>query len=159
MPSTYLRAHVILHWVTLLLIVAQFVFHDAISDAFDSMLRGQDIVPTPAIAAHVFGGFLVFVFALSRLAIRFSHGVPAEIDGPLLQKLAAKAVHLGLYALMIAMPVSGAVAWFQGVAAAADAHEVMKVLMLALVALHVVASLWHQFWLKDGLMRRMSLRA
>ena len=31
----------------------------------------------------------------------------------------------------------------------------VKVALLALVAVHVVAALWHQFWLKDGLMLRM----
>ncbi len=159
MVKTYSRAHVILHWVTLLLILQQFVFHDGISNAFRAMLRGQDIVPSPAIAAHVFGGFLVFVFALTRIAMRASHGVPPEAEAPPAQKLAAKAVHLGLYAVMIAMPVSGAVAWFQGVEAAGDAHEVMKVLLLVLVGLHVLGSLWNQFVMKDGLMRRMALRS
>lgn len=158
MPKTYARAHVILHWVTLLLILQQFVFHDAISEAFRAVLRGQDIVPSPVIAAHVFGGFLVFVFALTRITLRYSHGVPPEAEAPAAQKLAARAVHLGLYAVLIAMPVSGAVAWFQGVEAAGEAHDVMKVLLLVLVALHVAGSLWHQFGMKDGLMRRMLLR-
>jgi cytochrome b561 len=158
MPKTYSRAHVILHWVTLLLILQQFVLHDAISEAFRAVLLGQDIAPSPAVAAHVFGGFLVFVFALTRITMRHNHGVPAEAAASAAQKLAARAVHLGLYAVMIAMPVSGAVAWFQGVEAASQAHEVMKVLLLVLVALHVAGSLWHQFAMKDGLMRRMSLR-
>ncbi len=158
MPTSYSRAHIILHWVTLLLIIQQFVFHDAISEAFRAMLRGTEVVFAPAIAAHVFGGFLVFVFALTRIAMRLSNGVPPEAEGPAAQKLAAKAVHLGLFGLMIALPISGAVAWFQGVAAAGEAHEVMKVALMALVGLHVVAALWHQFGLKDGLMRRMSLR-
>jgi len=41
------------------------------------------------------------------------------------------------------------------VEAAAEAHEVMKALLMVLAGLHVVAALWHQFWLKDGLLLRM----
>ena len=41
------------------------------------------------------------------------------------------------------------------ITAAAELHEAMKAVLMALVALHVLAALWHQFWLKDGLMARM----
>lgn len=63
--------------------------------------------------------------------------------------------HLALYALMILMPLSGLAAWFGGLEAAAEVHEAMKPLLLILVAVHVAAALWHQFWLKDGLLLRM----
>ncbi|MEY3308596.1 MAG: hypothetical protein RLZZ413_2634, partial [Pseudomonadota bacterium] len=38
---------------------------------------------------------------------------------------------------------------------AAEAHEVMTSLLLVVLAVHVAAALWHQFWLKDHLLRRM----
>ncbi|MDR0807534.1 MAG: hypothetical protein LBE86_00095 [Gemmobacter sp.] len=31
----------------------------------------------------------------------------------------------------------------------------MTTLLMVLVGLHVLAALWHQFWLRDGLMERM----
>ena len=68
---------------------------------------------------------------------------------------AARATHLGLYALMILMPISGALAWFGGLGAAAGAHNVLKVALLALVVLHVVGALYHRLWLKDAVMERM----
>ncbi|CAM8636051.1 Cytochrome b561, bacterial/Ni-hydrogenase [Paracoccaceae bacterium] len=46
-------------------------------------------------------------------------------------------------------------AWFGGIVPAADAHEVMKVALLALVGAHVLAAIWHHVWLKDGLLLRM----
>lgn len=158
MPKTYSRAHIILHWVTLLVMIQQFVFHDAISAAFRAMLRGETVAQSPAIAAHVFGGALILIFALARVAMRAEGHVPPEAAAPATQKLAARAVHLALYAVMILLPLSGAIAWFRGVEAAGEAHEVMKSVLLVLVALHVIGALWHQFVLKDGLMRRMSLR-
>jgi cytochrome b561 len=56
---------------------------------------------------------------------------------------------------MILMPVSGSVAWFGGVEAAAQGHNILKIALLALIALHVAGALWHQFVLKDGLIARM----
>ena len=46
-------------------------------------------------------------------------------------------------------------AWFGGIDPAAEVHEVLRIVLLALVGAHVLAALWHQFWLKDGLMLRM----
>ena len=67
----------------------------------------------------------------------------------------AKVVHLGLYALMFMMPISGSVAWFGGVEAAAFGHNVMKVMLLAFIALHFAGALYHQFVLRDGILTRM----
>ena len=64
----------------------------------------------------------------------------------------AKAAHVGLYALMILMPLSGSMAWFGGVDLAAQGHNVLRI---ALVAVHVVGALYHHFVLKDGLINRM----
>jgi cytochrome b561 len=71
------------------------------------------------------------------------------------QRALAKGTHVGLYALMILMPISGSVAWFGGIDAAAQGHNILKVALLALIALHVAGALWHQFVLKDGLIARM----
>lgn len=48
-----------------------------------------------------------------------------------------------------------AAAWFGGANAAAQGHNVMKVMLLAPVALHVVGVLCLQFVLRDGTPVRM----
>ena len=53
------------------------------------------------------------------------------------------------------LPITGGMAWFGGIEVMAEAHEVLTSLLLVLVGLHVVAALYHQFWLKDGLLMRM----
>ena len=77
------------------------------------------------------------------------------IEASKVQGILAKLTHVGLYAVMILMPVSGYVAWFGGVEAAAKGHNVLKIVLLALVALHVVGALYHQFVLRDGTLARM----
>ena len=37
----------------------------------------------------------------------------------------------------------------------AQGHNVMKIILLALVALHVIGALYHQFILRDGTLARM----
>ncbi|MCF8511622.1 MAG: cytochrome b/b6 domain-containing protein [Rhodobacteraceae bacterium] len=155
-PKGYSARQIRLHWIVTVLIVLQFVLHEPIAEAWDLIEDGQIPAFNWLIPAHVIGGVLVLIFALWRLVLRQSRGVPpAPQVGSAALERAAHLGHIGLYALMILMPLSGLAAWFGGIDAAAEAHEVMKVALLALVGLHVLAALWHQFWLKDGLLLRM----
>ena len=156
MPTSYSRAQILLHWIIFALIAAQFLLHESMAEAWDRIEDGLEVSFDPLVAAHVFGGIAVLVLVLWRIGLRLGRGAPGlPEEEPAAMKLAAKLTHLGLYALMVLMPVSGAVAWFGGVEAAAEGHEVMKVLMIALVLLHILGALYHQFVLKTGLMDRM----
>ena len=155
-PKGYSARQIRLHWIVTVLIVLQFVLHEPIAEAWELIEDGQTPAFNWLIPAHVIGGVLVLIFALWRLVLRQSRGVPPtpQVGSAALER-AAHLGHLGLYGLMILMPLSGLAAWFGGIDAAAEAHEVMKVVLMALVGLHVLAALWHQFWLKDGLLLRM----
>ncbi|WP_108482040.1 cytochrome b [Oceaniglobus ichthyenteri] len=154
-PTGYSRTQIALHWVAFGLIAAQYLFKDAISNAWDQIKLGVEAGFDPLVLAHVAGGALVLLFALWRLALRARRGVPVAIESTRIQGILAKLTHVGLYALMILMPVSGAVAWFGGVQLAAQGHNIMKVILLALIALHIVGALYHQFVLRDGTLARM----
>lgn len=154
-PKGYTRLQIALHWVAALLIVQQYLFKGAIAAAWDAASKGMDTAFDPLVLAHVAGGALVMVLALWRLSINARRGMPEMVGSTAFQRALAKATHLGLYALMIVMPLSGAMAWFGGVGLAAQGHNVLKVLLLALVALHVVGAIYHHFVLKDGLINRM----
>lgn len=156
LPKGFSRLQIRLHWIVAFLIVLQFVLHEPIVTAWRAVRQGDVLDFDPLVALHVFGGIAILALVVWRLVLRARHGAPLPPEGgPELARLASKLAHGALYLLMIAMPVSGAAAWFGGVTAAADVHEVMKPALLILVALHVVAALWHQFWLRDGLMLRM----
>lgn len=155
-PNGYSARQIRLHWLVTVLIVLQFVLHDSISEAWDGIEDGMSPAFNWLVLTHIYGGILVLIFALWRLALRRTRGVPdAPAGEPEILRRAAHWGHLALYALMIAMPLSGLAAWFGGIDVAAEVHEVLKVALLALVAAHVAAALWHQFWLKDGLLLRM----
>jgi len=155
-PQGYSRTQITLHWVVFALVVAQFVFKDSIAQAWDQFSDGITPAFSLMVAAHVAGGGAVLLLTLWRLGLRRTRGVPAapKTDSAP-QRMAAHLVHITLYALLILMPISGAVAWFGGVGTAADGHGVLKFALLAVVGLHVVAALWHQYGLRDGLLKRM----
>jgi cytochrome b561 len=154
-PNGYSRGQIALHWIAALLVARQYLFKDGIEAAWSAFQKGAATGFDPLVLAHVAGGGLVLVLALWRLSIRARRGAPGVAGGSRGQRMLAQATHAGLYGLMLLLPLSGAVAWFGGVAAAADAHGVLKTLLLALVALHVLGALYHHFVLKDGVLNRM----
>ncbi len=155
-PNGYSRTQIILHWAVVLLLALQFIFGETIAEAMEQIEEGLSVPFNPLIAQHVFGGGLIFLLIVWRLVLRMKRGVPdmPEGESPLQEKI-AKGTHHLLYLLLLLMPVSGAVAWFLGVEAAAEGHQVIKVAVIVLVVLHVVAALYHQFVLKNNLLDRM----
>ena len=91
----------LLHWTMAVLIIAMlFIGVGMVSTASDRY---------PALLAwHRPIGIAILVLALVRLVVRLTHRAPPlPADLPAWQAAAAKASHLILYALMIAMPLIG----------------------------------------------------
>lgn len=151
----YTRRQIVLHWGVAALILMQYLFKDAIATAWDRLRDGLTAEFHPLVAAHVAGGLLVLAFAVWRLSLRRRDRVPPIPGDSAAQVMLARATHVGLYLVMILMPLSGGAAWFGGVQTAAGVHNILKIVLLALVALHVVGALYHQFVLRDGLIARM----
>lgn len=158
-PTGYSRTQIFLHWAVAGLIALQFLFPDAIEDAFRRVMKGEVYAFDPLIMGHVAAGVLVLALTLGRGAIRLRRGAPnpPETEHPLLRK-AAHAAHGLLYLTALLIPVSGLVAWFGGVGPAAGAHGLLTKILLFVIAAHVAGALYHRFVLKSGVMERM-LRA
>lgn len=156
MATAYSRTQISLHWVIFILIALQYILHEPMAQAWEAIEKGLSPEFHPLVAAHVGGGLLVLVLAIWRIKVRLSHGAPALPEKePALMKLGAHVTHIALYALMILVPVSGAAAWFGGIEPAAEGHELLKTVLLVLIALHFLAAMFHQFVLKTNLMKRM----
>ena len=162
-----------LHWLTVLLIVIQFVtawWHEAI----DHQSRLAAIV----LATHRSSGVTTWLVALARLVWRhnFAYLPPFPKNMPKLQQTIAKANEYGLYALLAVQPITGlgrvlfrgqpfelliwqVPAFFEENPTIrgrfADAHEFGAKALLVLIALHVGAALFHRLVLRDGVLQRM----
>lgn len=127
---------------------------------------------------HKWLGVTVFMLLVVRLVWRVTHKPEAlAVAIPQWQKMAAQAVHVLLYVLLFAIPLSG---WLMSSAkgfqtvylglfplpdllskdkalgdALAELHELLNISMLLLIVAHVAAALKHQFIERDGTLARM----
>lgn len=155
-PRGYSLTQIALHWAVALLVAGQYLFNDAIAQAWRLVRQGQAFAFDPLILAHVAAGGLILVLVVWRVTLRLTRGAPPPPEnepGPL--KAVSHVAHWGFYALLAALSVSGLLAWFGSVGGAAQAHNVLKVALLALIVLHVLAVPFHRVVLKNNVMARM----
>ena len=166
----YSRVAIAFHWTIAVLVIVNL----AIGILNDSVLRW-------AFPVHKATGITVLVLTVARVAWRLGHRPPPlPADTPRWQAGVAHLTHWALYALLILMPLSGwamssggpsprPLTWYglfplphlpvsdATADAGHTAHGVFGWLMLALVALHVGAALYHQFAMRDRLLGRMGM--
>jgi len=152
----------------------------ALTVALALYLEGLDRGETKnlILSVHKSVGLAILMLTWLRLIWRLTHRPPAlPANMSPLQRLAAHATHVCLYAITIAMPVTGYVSvaargrettffnlfvvpsWVPLDRALSNltetTHRYGQYAVYALVALHVGAALYHQFVKRDGLIRRM----
>ncbi|MGA1684330.1 MAG: cytochrome b [Gemmobacter sp.] len=155
-PAAYSRTQIRLHWAVFVLIALQFIFHEGIAEAWEQIEETGAAAGGVLVLGHVAGGIAILALVVWRLVLRARHGVPPPLPGtPAATARLAALAHGGLYVLMLAMVATGALAWFGGIGVAAEAHEVLRVGLIALIALHVGAAIWHHFVRRDGVLARM----
>lgn len=162
----------LLHWLMAVLILAAFGIGLAMADApLSPKVLAQ-------FSYHKWIGITVLGLVALRLLWRLLKGVPAMPDSMKpWEKLAAHLGHLGLYLLMIGVPLVGwlmssakgvPVVYFKLVRLPdliaadkalgeqlAEVHETLAWLLIALVVLHVLAALKHHFVNRDTVLQRM----
>ena len=171
MSEKYSAAAIALHWLTAILIVA-------------NLLLGLSMVPLPISPRklqwylwHKWVGITVFLLTCARLAYRSFRPHPAPVAMAAWQRRAAAVAHASLYALLLAIPLSG---WLYSSAtgvqvvylgvvalpnlvpkdkALADVlravHVTLNFTLFALVCVHTAAALKHHFVDRDAVLFRM----
>lgn len=153
--TSYSGLQIALHWAIALLIGANYLISEGMGRFLDKHLEGEAVSGlTPNF--HVYAGVAVLVLALVRLVLRATTGAPAPISEGSVMDLAAVWAHRALYVLMILVPALGASAWYLGIEEAGDLHELTMNIMMIIAGVHALGALFHQFVLKDGLLRRMT---
>jgi cytochrome b561 len=157
MVKGFSLTQIALHWVVGILILFNLLMGEDMSELWEQIERGAIVPTTTAAWIHIIVGGIVLALVAWRLVLRLTRGAPAAPEGEgTAMRLAGQAGHIGLYVLMIAMPVTGLLAWYGGVTDLAELHgELLKTLLWVLIAVHVLAAFYHQFFLKDGLLNRM----
>ena len=169
----YTTTAIILHWLTALLIISAFVMGLVMTD-----IPGLTPTKLKYFSWHKWLGVTVLAIAAIRLLWRKSNVPPPHPASMVAwQKKAADAMHVLLYILIFAVPVSG---YLYTLAAGVpvvylglfqlpvimapnpelkpllkEIHYVLNMTMAAAVAAHVLAALKHQFIDRDGVLKRM----
>lgn len=155
-PKGYSTTQIALHWGVAVLVAGQYIFKDAISGAWTAIRAGNDFAFDPLILAHVAGGVLILALVVWRLVLRLKRGAPSPPENePAPLKTLSHIAHWAFYALLTAMSVTGLLAWFGDVTQAAQAHNVLKVALLAFIVLHILAVPFHRLVQKNNVMQRM----
>ncbi len=161
-----------LHWLAAALIIVQY------TTAFVLPHIGRKTAPSDIISLHFSMGVLIMLVMIVRLARRLLHPVSLEAgDAAPWERLLVKATHWLIYLTLIVAPVLGwasASAHGLGVSLfglplpalvaqgtgwanqAGDIHATAMWALLWLIALHILAALYHHLLRRDGTLLRMS---
>ena len=160
------------HWIIVLLILNQWI----IAERAESLPKGPALIQ--ALWWHKSFGITILVLAVLRLAWRWMNPVPdLSAETRPWERVLAKISHVLLYALILAMPISGwmmssarsfPVSWFGWVQLPDlvkkdpqlyerlnDLHETLFYVLVAVAALHVAGALKHHFIDRNDVLRRM----
>ena len=162
---------VALHWIMAVMVVVSLFFGKVLL----STMSNADPQKLQGLAGHMTVGLALGALLLLRLAVRFASANPphAETGSPLLDKVGI-ATHWIMYLLIALMVLSGLGTALVGglfpivfggndeqlpanlsTLAPRLAHGLISNLLILFVLLHTCAALYHQFYLRDGLFRRM----
>lgn len=153
----YTKLQIWTHWLVVLLVAVQLLIAENMTEMVDAAEEGGTVSGTVSALGtlHYWLGIGILVVMLARLGMRLVLGAPAHAGPPNpVQDFAASAVHWLLYIVLLAVPVSGLVAYY-GLADVGDIHALSKPILIVLVALHVLGALYNQFVRRDGTLMRM----
>nr|MBX2884200.1 cytochrome b/b6 domain-containing protein [Granulosicoccus sp.] len=102
---------------------------------------------------HLFGGGLLLVLTVWRLRLRQTTALPVAVASRLLHSLGAL-TQWGLLLVLLVLPVSGAISYYQWHPSAGWWHEVAGWSLLGLLFLHLLGVFWHGLR-GEALWRRM----
>jgi cytochrome b561 len=169
MPRRYHPVLVALHWLVAVCVVTLLIAGTVLL----APLANENPAKMLSFRLHMGLGVLTFFLMALRLAVRLTTRLPdrAVTGNPALDLL-ARANHWALYLFTFLMAASGiAFARASGLPdavfgqgpmppdfsayTARQVHGFASTILMALIALHVAAALWHQFWRRDRVFARM----
>lgn len=159
-----------LHWLIFFLIFGMLFLGYFMQDIGDKPLRGD------VVSLHKLIGLAILFVMMIRVVWALFNPKPLILDVPQWQRFLERLVHFTLYALIIAMPLSG---WIGSVSAGYvphlgnfqfnlpieqnkelskicfELHGIFAIAILLLVSFHVFAALYHHFVKRDNIYLRM----
>ena len=158
-PTHYNKFHILIHWLVVFIILIQMVTGDKIALEF-SAFRDQSInidENTSNGQIHMLGGLFIILLMAIRVFLRIKFGVPAptkKTNDPL--KFLSTFVHLGIYLILFAIPITGLLAFSTINVDLGIAHKILVNILYLFVIIHLIGVAFHQIFLGDNIMERIT---
>jgi len=147
----YLGIQIALHWLVAILIIVAWFTGEGGEAAMETVEDGG----TAGFVPHVAIGLAILALVAIRVLVRLGRGAPAAVGEPgSLAVMASDWGHRLIYLLMLAVPLGGVATFFLGLEVG-DVHALAANVLMVAVLGHALMALYHQYVLKDGLLRRM----
>ncbi|MGF0539595.1 cytochrome b [Agrobacterium sp. ES01] len=162
MPSSnsYSIPQKALHWTMAALIFFNLILSDGMEIWNRTVSRGETPTVDQISSAniHAYVGIAVLCLAILRLLLRLFQGGPSvPANEPPLAKIAAKVTHVTFYLLFFLLPLTGIGRYYFGNETAGELHGgPLKLVLWALIVLHILAVLVHHFIWKTDVATRMT---
>ena len=155
MRGGYSAVQIALHWIIVLLIPVQYLTGGSVERTHHAVHMGMEPDSWDILQhlIHNYCGMAIGLIMGVRLLVRLFRGVPAEKQSP--SAIAARALHLAFYAVIIGQACLGFVASYLTFSVA-PLHVAGSWIILGMVAIHVAAAVWHTLVLKDDTIDRMA---
>jgi cytochrome b561 len=151
----YTWPQIALHWVIAVLVVVDLLSGESMDEAMEGSEEGGAAPLFDQVFAdiHYWTGTAILALTVLRLGLRAVSGAPSRLRQGW-SEAAAALTHFAFYVLLIAMPVTGLLAFYVS-DDFDDIHELGEPALIVLIALHTFAALVHHFWLRDETLKRM----
>lgn len=147
----YSGIQIALHWLIAILIAVAWFTGEGGEEAMEAVEKGG----TAGFVPHVAIGWGILALVVIRVLVRLSRGAPAAVGEPgSLAVMASDWGHRLIYLLMIAVPLGGIATFFLGLDVG-DVHALAANVLVVVALGHAAMALYHQYVIKDGLLRRM----
>ena len=158
-PTHYNKFHILIHWLVVVIILIQMITGDKIALEFLA-IRNQAINidgNTSNSQIHMLGGLFIILLMAIRVFLRIKFGVPAptkKTNDPL--KFLSTFVHLGIYLILFAIPITGLLAFSTINVDLGLAHKILVNILYLFVIIHLIGVAFHQIFLGDNIMERIT---
>ena len=153
------KYQVIVHWLVACFVLFQIATSGSISNDFLALKEGKISIEEVDKSSwyHLFFGLTIFLLMVIRFILRIILGVPKPTkQSSSMTIILAKIIHWLFYLVLFLVPISGFVAWNTSNVFIGDLHTASVNALYVLVLIHLIAIVYHQIFLEDNLIDRMT---
>lgn len=151
----YSSLQIAFHWSVVVLVAVNWLVGQGMEEVYERREAGEAFAQWGPAFVHIALGVTIFGTMVARLLARINRPVETAAGSRhRIMKTLGALNHWAFYAVLLAMPPLGVLAWFFSAGWAADLHGLLAWLLPILILLHVGGAILHLF-LGENIIRRI----